>query len=722
MAVIQVLEPWPECLPPGFPFVTLGQLDRTPTLALPYRILLALALVPACSAPRSLGPLTGERIDCSMEALCQSLTEADDAPYRPSRRELLDDFDGPLLGWIAEDSPTVAGVLADMRARLSVLSKESDRSVLFETLPQGLRSWSGVPRRADDEYLRNGVLRVHTFVSDALDQDHALEELQRNAAILASLLPQHPTRRQSHLTPIATVCNRSDADWSEKGAAETRLACHPSGLYDQLTCLGAVEVGNAGVTLVSVAIPYTPSSPKGHARVRSYSVYFGPRGGVMGFDVLDTQEAAHYRDHRYTTPLGKVGNWITFPLTWVYDLAFQNPVWGKKYPLLAPVNFGASAVVQVGTAVKECAFEILKSPFSALASLVSSDASATRFIKSFEEPWRSVPEIIEFHGEQLVENGALEGPLRSLDLALQQVPLIGAYMPNYFDDPWVEFSEAPPGPNHSVARESAQVDYQASHPTYVFLSRGIHGRGGHEQGNDTWQAWMSELADHASGGIKSLGSSAQEFEVRDAPYAWGTVLDPVFSLLNLSHGYAYTLADQVVDAVEDRREDPPIVSFIAHSGGVQRCTVASRLLWNRDVFTESIYGVAGPTVAYAPTKPDQNRQVLSKSEFRDEDFTSQVSSTVATLEDAILLLFELPVIGPMWWLSIKSRGYATSYQNVDTLRIEGRESTSHRNPGTVDAERRDLMLTFFRRDLAVFLAEKALLRQAYLQTNADRHR
>ncbi len=141
-------------------------------------------------------------------------------------------------------------------------------------------------------------------------------------------------------------------------------------------------------------------------------------------------------------------------------------------------------------------------------------------------------------------------------------------------------------------------------------------------------------------------------------------------------------------------------------------TFASRLMWYRGIATETLYGVAGPSIGHAPTKPGQNVVILSKSEFQDADLTSQFSAAVAMLESSFLTLYELPGIGFLWQLSAQSRGFPVSHMNAQITRREGGQSTLHRNPGTSVPKRRDLSLSFFRDDTYSILLEPWFLRNA----------
>lgn len=64
--------------------------------------------------------------------------------------------------------------------------------------------------------------------------------------------------------------------------------------------------------------------------------------------------------------------------------------------------------------------------------------------------------------------------------------------------------------------------------------------------------------------------------VLDQPtYPHGTILDVGMSLLNLSNGYAYDAVRQILD---QGVRPGAVIDFVAHSGGVQRMAMASRII------------------------------------------------------------------------------------------------------------------------------------------------
>jgi hypothetical protein len=114
----------------------------------------------------------------------------------------------------------------------------------------------------------------------------------------------------------------------------------------------------------------------------------------------------------------------------------------------------------------------------------------------------------------------------------------------------------------------------------VFLSSGING--GSPEAENTR---LDGLVAHANG----AGLNAKA-----VPYPYGTLTDVAFSLLNLSHGYSYDFADQVLN-------NPGVGrgmewDLAGQSGGVQRVLDASKILGDMGVGINSIVGTQGPAL------------------------------------------------------------------------------------------------------------------------------
>ena len=85
-------------------------------------------------------------------------------------------------------------------------------------------------------------------------------------------------------------------------------------------------------------------------------------------------------------------------------------------------------------------------------------------------------------------------------------------------------------------------------------------------------------------------------------------------LLNISHGYAYDMASEIVFTYDT---DPGDTIFLSgHSGGVQRILSTARILNDDGINVKKMYGIAGPALGYAPcneTKVVLNGKLLEDS-------------------------------------------------------------------------------------------------------------
>lgn len=655
------------------------------------RFLIPLALVfGLCSCRTTTAPSleTIQKLDRDLTTLAtESLHRGAGSPTRGPRSP-----SGP------DDLSVVERLLSQLRMTLASVPEE-ERSAFFEEIPQGLRAWSGSSRR-EEHYLRDGILSAHIYVPDAIDSNRDRDDLIRNLAMLAEL------RAVTSPANVQTL-RKVSASPPKTGAY---VFSDPEDLHESLARRLRNPTDDSWITVLQVVLPYSIDHEHGPIRrARSYALYVRDGTELVGFDVVDADEAA-------TVPpasvAGGAGRALTAPfrfLSSLNDTLFLHEVRGV--PVGAPINFVVHVGFNLLIVAKETVAEAIKIPVAPLASLIATDRSGLRMWKSAIQPIDNIGHIWKYHAETIYRTGAFVSPSQSAPYYQRNYPVVGNYFAHYFDDPWTLQSEAPPLGNYAAPGATAPSP-ETREAVHVFVSRGIQGRGAGDQGNDAWVSHTRTLLGQDNQRKAGLSGGDSRYRVVESPYPWGTVLDPVFSLLNLSHGYAYGMANEILDDLP-AGDRPDIVALIGHSGGVQRVTMASRFLHRRDVFTDAIYGVAGPCSGYAPTGPGRYLQVLSKSEFRDADVTSQISTGIGKIEDLVLTVLDIPVVGLSWWVSYISRGIPQTYKNVDVVRIEGRKSTLHRNPGMLDAPLRGPGLTFFRDDLAAFLIEARLLREAY---------
>jgi hypothetical protein len=86
--------------------------------------------------------------------------------------------------------------------------------------------------------------------------------------------------------------------------------------------------------------------------------------------------------------------------------------------------------------------------------------------------------------------------------------------------------------------------------------------------------------------------------VRVIPNVHSGIVDVAFSLLNLSHGYAYDAAGRILSDLGGSRR----VELLGFSGGAQRFLVAGHLLVDAGVTIDRFTGIAGPSLGPAPAR------------------------------------------------------------------------------------------------------------------------
>ena len=213
--------------------------------------------------------------------------------------------------------------------------------------------------------------------------------------------------------------------------------------------------------------------------------------------------------------------------------------------------------------LKELAGEIVKSPLSFLdVGLLGegiagfapwSPKSLERGAGAFVEDWRNGFTALTWR----FRHPCAHSPLDTCRDLLAALPIVGPFL-----------DEQTPSP---ATRRGA---------SRIVISQGINGGDAHEQLTTAWE--------------KALQEKRPYQRVVMAPYRWGGLADVIWSLLGLSHGAAYDLAEQVLLDDRDLFSSQPL-SFVAFSGGVQRAVAASRLLRRAGTRVERLVGVAGPT-------------------------------------------------------------------------------------------------------------------------------
>lgn len=552
------------------------------------------------------------------------------------------------------------------------------RRVLFERLPQGQRCLFGIPR-SGVEFLREGILTTSVFRRIAVNVDHSLDDLERNVLALAAV--------------------QRGAMASADGALNAVVA-QPADLYSILRQKLA-DRSVESVYVLSLNVPYAGEC-EGSERLVAYSWYFAGGGGTreatfVGIDRIDVADSESRAEIRFpdSSNVAAPFHAIWEGVSLANDFLFRD---GLPAPILGYLpNLLTSAAVNAALILKESAFELAKLPLNGFACAAGRDGERWKsFFGASWTPIANVCEIGSHHIAVAVAQGGSTPFLASVWELFTALPVAGPYFSDYLNDPWCSSSEAPARRNFSggagTASERDAVAAGAGLAT-VYLTRGIHGGGTAAQGNALWLA-QTRAALQAANGV-------QQPRVEEVAFCYGTLVDSIWSLLNLSSGPSYVMANEIAKR-EPHGADaaPPIVAMLAHSGGVQRAAVASRLLWRRDVFTELVYGAAGPSVGPAAARPGAFGVVLGAGEFRRQDFTSQFSWVVAALERALVLPLELPLVGPIWQFSAPANGRYDGVLNADIYRTGASASFTHHNPGLVSESRRDTSLQYYGGELA----------------------
>jgi hypothetical protein len=90
-------------------------------------------------------------------------------------------------------------------------------------------------------------------------------------------------------------------------------------------------------------------------------------------------------------------------------------------------------------------------------------------------------------------------------------------------------------------------------------------------------------------------------------------------VLNLSHGYAYEMASEIVSKCDVHPGDSVLLG--GHSGGVQRNIATARILHDDGIKVEKMHGIAGPALGYVPCN---KIKVVLNSKFA-QDGVSEIS-------------------------------------------------------------------------------------------------
>ena len=240
--------------------------------------------------------------------------------------------------------------------------------------------------------------------------------------------------------------------------------------------------------------------------------------------------------------------------------------------------------------LKQFAGEIIKSPISFLEEeiigniFIEKKVPFYKFdgIKAAIEDWRNGVTALTYR----YRVDGHQGFVATTQNLLGEIPLVGSVF-----DQW-------------HGEESGLADK-------LFLTRGIFGGEAHEQNTSFWVRYFRN---HLEG-----TNDDNVISVEAIPYKYGSNVDVLWALFNISHGYAYDMASEIIFNYDVNPGDTVLLS--GHSGGVQRILSAARILNDDEINVKKIYGIAGPALGYAPcseTKVVLNGKLL-------QDHVSEVS-------------------------------------------------------------------------------------------------
>ncbi len=276
--------------------------------------------------------------------------------------------------------------------------------------------------------------------------------------------------------------------------------------------------------------------------------------------------------------------------------------------LRLPYSFLADTVI----GLKQFAGEIIKSPISFIETELYKNLFIERKIpfykfegfKAAGEDWRNGFTALTYRYRIDGNQGIVE----TTQNLLGEIPLVG-----------------------SLLDQRYQNDSDTGNK--LFLTRGIYGGGDSAQNTALWVHYLTNPSEEYSPDMfthqtdslipketKRVNKKENNNPcVEVIPYRYGGGIDILWALLNISHGYAYDMASEIISKYDVNPGDS--IHLSGHSGGVQRNIAAARILYDDGIKVEKIYGIAGPALGYAPSK---KTKVVLNSKFMD-DPVSEIS-------------------------------------------------------------------------------------------------
>ena len=275
--------------------------------------------------------------------------------------------------------------------------------------------------------------------------------------------------------------------------------------------------------------------------------------------------------------------------------------------------------------LKQFAGEVIKSPISFLEEemfeniFIEKKVPFYKFdgIKAAIEDWRNGVTALTYRYRM----DGNQGMVATTQNLLGEIPLIGSIF-----DQWNR--------TESVTANK------------LFLTRGIFGGDNSAQNTSLWADYLrrpSEECRQDKPSYQSDNSSPEEINLTDKgnnnstcvkviPYRYGSNVDVLWALFNISHGYAYDMASEIVLKCNVNPGGSVILS--GHSGGVQRIISTARILYDDGINVKKMYGIAGPALGYAPcseTKVVLNCKLLQDPVSEVSRFLKYITLNLLTL-------------------------------------------------------------------------------------------
>ncbi len=275
--------------------------------------------------------------------------------------------------------------------------------------------------------------------------------------------------------------------------------------------------------------------------------------------------------------------------------------------------------------LKQFAGEIIKSPISFLEEEIFKNIFIEKKIPFYKfdgikaaiEDWRNGVTALTYRYRM----DGNQGMVATTQNLLGEIPLIGSVF-----DQWNR--------TESVTANK------------LFLTRGIYGGDNSAQNTSLWAdylrkpsgerrqdkpTWQSDNSSQEEINLTDKGNNYNAC-VKVIPYRHGSNVDVLWALLNISHGYAYDMASEIVLKCNVNQGDSVVLS--GHSGGVQRIISTARILHDDGVKVKKMYGIAGPALGYVPCS--ETKVVLNCKTFQDP--VSEVSRFIKYITLNLLTL------------------------------------------------------------------------------------